>query len=100
MTDDTPYGPTPSQQGPPDDGPRTIDHDHDSHGKSVAAWTSVCVVMFGSLLMSIAVLISSVALFVVGTLVVVAGAVAAKVLSAMGFGTGGPPHQLPDTGTR
>lgn len=96
---DSPSGSSPGAQGHPDDGPRRIDHDHDSHGKSTAAWTSVCVVMLGSLIMSVAVLIGSVALFVVGALVVVAGAVAAKVLSAMGFGAGHPPHQLPDTGT-
>jgi hypothetical protein len=47
------------------------------------------VIMFGALLMSIAVLISSVVLFVLGVLVVIGGAVAAKVLTAMGYGSSG-----------
>jgi len=73
--------------------PGGMEHEHDTHGKSTAAWISVCVVMLGSLIMSVAVLISSVALFVVGALVVVAGGISAKVLTAMGFGSpdpGGP----------
>ncbi len=68
--------------------PAQVHGDH-THGNSVAAWTSVSVVMFGALIMAVAVLLGSVAVFVVGALVVVAGGVAGKVLSAMGYGDAG-----------
>lgn len=64
-------------------------HDPYGHGHSVAAWVAVTVVMFGALLMTIAVAIGwdALWLFVVGTVVaVVAGPVTGKVLGAMGFG--------------
>lgn len=60
-------------------------HD-DHHGHSVAAWTAVAIVLVGSLVMSFAVVFTSVWLFVVGAVIAVAGGVAGKVLSAMGFG--------------
>jgi len=67
-------------------------HDaHDSHGGSVAAWTAVGLIMVGFLIMSIAVLVKSVPLFVVGAVVIVLGAIAGKVLAAMGFGVSGKP---------
>ncbi len=59
---------------------------HGGHGHSVAAWTSVIVIMVGSLISSVAVLMSSVGLFVAGAVVVVLGAVAGKVLTTMGYG--------------
>ncbi|GAB3257620.1 hypothetical protein [Kineosporia babensis] len=64
-------------------------HDPYGHGHSVAAWVSVTVVMFGALLMTIAVAVGwdMLWLFVVGTVVaVVVGPVSGKVLGAMGFG--------------
>lgn len=62
---------------------------HDHHGQSVAAWTCVITIMVGSLIMAIAVLIKSVPVFVGGCVVVVLGAIAGKVLSAMGYGVAG-----------
>lgn len=68
---------------------RQVQHDPYGHGHSVAAWTAVCVVMLGSLLMSIAVGIGFQAtwLFIVGAVVVAVGAILGKVLGAMGFGS-------------
>ncbi len=65
--------------------------DHDSHGQSIASWTAVGIVMFAALVTSIAVVAAQVWLFVVGAVLVVVGAVAGKVLSAMGFGVSGKP---------
>jgi hypothetical protein len=68
-----------------------VEGDHTSHGSSPAAWTAVGLVMLGALIMSIAVVITTVWLFVVGAFVAVAGAVAGKMLAAMGFGVSGRP---------
>jgi hypothetical protein len=64
---------------------------HGGHGSSIAAWTAVGVIMVGFLVMSIAVLVRSVALFAVGVVVLVLGGLAGKVLAAMGFGVSGKP---------
>lgn len=61
---------------------------HGGHGHSTAAWSLVGTVMVGGLIASIAVVIASVWLFVVGCVVMVAGVGVGKVLSAMGFGAG------------
>jgi uncharacterized membrane protein len=68
--------------------PSPVGH-HDNHGQSLAAWTTVVVIMLGSLVMAIAVVFPSLAVFIVGAVVVVAGLVAGKVLSGMGFGVSG-----------
>lgn len=65
--------------------------EHDNHGQSVAAWTAVFVMMAGFLVMSISVVITMLWLFVAGAIVVLLGAAAGKVLSAMGFGVSGRP---------
>src|SRR5690348_3128591 len=64
---------------------------HDAHGQSLASWTAVGIIVFGVLIMAIAVIITTVWLFVVGVVIVVLGVVAGKVLSAMGFGVSGKP---------
>jgi hypothetical protein len=62
--------------------------EHEDHGHSVAAWTGVFVMMFGFLISSIGVGVLSVWISVLGGVVVVAGAAAWKILSAMGYGSG------------
>lgn len=64
---------------------------HLGHGNSVAAWTAVGLMMAGFLVMSFGVGLTTMWLFVVGAVVVVAGAIAGKVMSAMGFGASGKP---------
>jgi uncharacterized membrane protein len=64
---------------------------HLGHGNSIAAWTCVGVIMFGALVMCIAVAVTTVWVFVVGVVIVVLGVIAGKVLAAMGFGVSGKP---------
>jgi hypothetical protein len=64
---------------------------HAAHGQSIASWTCVGLIMLGALVMAIAVIITTVWLFVAGAVVVVLGAISGKVLSAMGFGVSGRP---------
>jgi len=64
---------------------------HESHGNSVAAWTAVIIIALGFLLGTVAVVAGIPAFYVVGAIVVVIGAIAGKVLSAMGFGASGKP---------
>ena len=64
---------------------------HESHGNSVAAWSTVIVMMAGFLLMALSVVVSVTALFFVGIGVIVVGAILGKVMSAMGYGVSGKP---------
>jgi hypothetical protein len=61
------------------------------HGNSVAAWTAVGIIMVGFLIMCLSVAVTMMWIFVVGVVVVVIGAIAGKVLAAMGFGISGKP---------
>lgn len=63
-----------------------MSEEHENHGKSVANWTGVAVILVGSLLMSIAVIVASTPLFIVGVVVAIGGIVAGKVLSMAGYG--------------
>jgi len=78
-------------QGPAAAGTEQVAAQHSAHGQSLASWTAVAIIMLGALIMAIAVVITTVWLFVVGAVIVVLGAVAGKVLSAMGFGASGKP---------
>jgi hypothetical protein len=77
--------------GPAAAGTQEVAAQHNAHGQSVASWTAVGIIVLGALIMAIAVVIATTWLFVVGAVVVVLGAVAGKVLSAMGFGVSGKP---------
>lgn len=65
--------------------------EHDRHGNSVAAWTAVTLIMFGALIMCVSVAFTTWWLTIVGAVVVVAGGISGKVLTAMGFGVSGKP---------
>ena len=60
-------------------------HEED-HGHSVAAWTAVVIILVGSAVASLAVVVTSTVLFVIGLVICVLGAVAGKVLSLAGYG--------------
>lgn len=62
---------------------------HHGHGNSIAAWTAVGTIILGSIVILAGVIATSWAISIIGTLVCVAGAVAGKVLSTMGFGVAG-----------
>ncbi|WP_034801785.1 HGxxPAAW family protein [Intrasporangium oryzae] len=63
-----------------------MEEQHEDHGHSVAAWTAVGIILLGSAIASVAVLLPSMALGIVGAVVIVLGAVAGKVLSMAGYG--------------
>jgi hypothetical protein len=56
------------------------------HGNSIAAWSAVVIILIGTLIAALAVTFALVWLFIVGAVVIVLGAIAGKLLSAMGFG--------------
>ena len=63
---------------------------HSNHGNTIAAWTGVGVIMIGALIMSIAVVVASVKLFIIGGVVCLLGVVAGKLLSRAGYGAKRP----------
>lgn len=66
-----------------------MEEQHEDHGHSTAAWTGVGVILLGTAIASVAVVIPSLALGIVGAVVIVAGVVAGKVLSMAGYGSNG-----------
>lgn len=62
-------------------------HD-EGHGHSTAAWTGVTVTLIGAAVLAVAVILASLWLGIVGSVVMVAGAVVGKVMTMMGFGPG------------
>ena len=72
---------------------------HESHGHSVAAWTSVSILMLASVVMAAAVVWPSMGLFIAGGVLAVIGVIAGKVLAMAGFGvrkaTEGSPEPEP-----
>jgi len=56
------------------------------HGHSRAAWTAVTILLVASFLISVAVVITSWPLAIVGIVLVFVGVVAGKVLAMAGFG--------------
>jgi len=55
-------------------------------GQSLAAWTAVTILLIASFLISLAVLVTSWLLAIVGLVLVVAGVAAGKILAMAGFG--------------
>lgn len=72
------------------------------HGNSVAAWTGVGIVLLGAAICCIAVVATSLWMFIGGLVVVVLGAVVGKVLAGMGYGSNVPhdPPSSPRQGVR
>lgn len=66
-----------------------MEEQHEDHGHSVAAWTAVGIILLGSAIASVAVLLPNVVLGIVGGVVIVAGAIAGKVMSMAGYGSKG-----------
>ncbi len=56
------------------------------HGNSPAAWIAVGIILLGALISSIAVVIATPWMFWAGLVVILAGVITGKVLTAMGFG--------------
>jgi hypothetical protein len=66
-----------------------MEDEHEDHGHSTAAWTGVGIILLGCAIASVAVLLPSVLLGIIGGAVIVAGAGAGKVLSMAGYGSNG-----------
>jgi hypothetical protein len=66
-----------------------MEEQHEDHGHSTAAWTGVGVILLGTAIASVAVVIPSLVLGIIGAVVIVAGVVAGKVLSMAGYGSNG-----------
>lgn len=65
--------------------PEGTTHD-EGHGHSTAAWTGVTVTLIGAAVLSVAVVLASLWLGIIGAVVMVAGPVVGKVMTMMGFG--------------
>ena len=70
------------------------------HGNTVAAWTSVGVLIVASLIMCLAVVFATVWLFVVGVVVVGIALVAGKLLAMAGYGMPRPADNRVTRGVR
>ena len=81
-------------------------HGHSHHGKTphhgntVAAWTSVGVLIVASLIMCLAVVFATIWLFVVGVVVVGIALVAGKLLAMAGYGMPRPADNRVTRGVR
>jgi hypothetical protein len=64
-----------------------MEEQHEDHGHSVAAWTAVGIILVGSAIASVGAVIPSLALGIIGGVVIVAGAIAGKVLAMAGYGS-------------
>lgn len=62
-----------------------------NHGNTTAAWVTVCVVLLGAVVSSVAVVVALPWLFWTGLGVVVVGVAAGLILKTLGFGQPGHP---------
>ena len=70
------------------------------HGHSRAAWTAVMILLVASFLISLAVVVTSWLLAIIGIVLVVVGVVAGKVLAMAGFGQTKPARSKETTAIR
>ena len=66
-----------------------MEEQHEDHGHSTAAWTGVGVILLGTAIASVAVVIPSLVLGIIGAVVIVAGVAAGKTMSMAGYGNKG-----------
>ncbi len=68
-------------------------HD-DSHGHSTAAWTGVGIMLLGAAIICVGIVIPMAAMWIFGTILFVAGAIAWPVMNKAGYGDGGPKNRM------
>ncbi|HEX8498123.1 MAG TPA: HGxxPAAW family protein [Actinomycetales bacterium] len=73
---------------------------HSNHGNTVAAWTTVGLIMVATLIMCIAVVITSLWVFLAGVAVVGIALVVGKLLANAGYGMPKPADNRVTRGTR
>jgi hypothetical protein len=66
-----------------------MEEQHEDHGHSTAAWTGVGIILIGTAIASVAVVIPSLVVGIIGAVVMIAGVVAWKVMSMAGYGHDG-----------
>jgi hypothetical protein len=66
-----------------------MEEQHEDHGHSTAAWTGVGIILLGTAIASVAVVIPSLVLGIIGAVVIVAGVAAGKMMSMAGLGHNG-----------
>jgi hypothetical protein len=71
---------------------------HDNHGNTRAAWTTVGLLLVATFVMCLAVVLTSVLMFVIGAVVAVAGLAAGTLLSLAGYGAPRPGDRPSGTG--
>lgn len=64
--------------------------DHDDHGSTPAAWTTVAIITLAFAVGTVAVVLANWAMFWVGVGLVVVGAVVGRVMQAIGLGKKSP----------
>jgi fatty acid desaturase len=69
-------------------------------GQSTAAWTAVAIVLLAALVISVAIVVGSWPVAIVGIVLVVVGAAAGKILAMAGFGQGKPKPSAKSTHAR
>jgi multisubunit Na+/H+ antiporter MnhG subunit len=70
------------------------------HGHSTAAWAAVTILLVGAFLISLAVVVQSLWLAIIGIVLVVVGPIAGKVLSMAGLGQEKPTNPRGTTAVR
>jgi hypothetical protein len=69
-------------------------------GQSTAAWSAVAIVLLAALVISVAIVVGSWPVAIVGIVLVVVGAAAGKILAMAGFGQGKPEQSPKSTQAR
>ena len=72
----------------------------DRHGRSTAAWTAVAILLVASLLISVAVVVASWPLAILGMALIVVGVAAGKLLAMAGRGRSKPDQPSKTTAIR
>ena len=72
----------------------------DRHGQSTAAWTAVTILLIASFLISVAVVVTSWPLAIVGIVLIVVGVAAGKILAMVGLGRSKPDKSSQTTAIR
>lgn len=68
-------------------------HD-DSHGHSTAAWTGVIIMLVATAIICLGMALAQPIMWIGGTILFIAGAIAWPVMNKAGYGTGGPKNRM------
>ena len=68
-------------------------HD-ESHGHSTAAWTGVIIMLVATAIICLGMVLAQPIMWIGGTILFIAGAIAWPVMNKAGYGTGGPKNRM------